>query len=97
MSCKKISANFWSSCESDVNDRCSSANINEYARFDDLRATVNMALAKAYFERTEGGPVPPFKVKIRADKVLKDFLIRGVLSLSLPDEAGPSGMEAGPA
>lgn len=58
------------------------ANLNEYGRFDDLRATVNMALAKAYFERIEGGPVPPFKVKIRADKVLKDFLIRGVLSLT---------------
>lgn len=64
------------------------ANLNEYGRFDDLRATVNTALAKAYFERIEGGTVPPFKVRMRADKVLKDFLIRGVLSLSLPDEAG---------
>ena len=58
------------------------ANLNEYGRFDDLRGTVDMALAKAYFERIQGSPIPPFKVKIRADKVLKDFLIRGVLSLS---------------
>ncbi|RZS54900.1 type I restriction endonuclease subunit R [Sphaerotilus mobilis] len=73
------------------------ANLNEYGRFDDLRATVNMASAKAYFERIEGAALPPFKVKIRADKVLKDFLIRGVLSLSLPDDVGPPGTEAGPA
>lgn len=73
------------------------ANLNEYGRFDDLRATVNMALAKAYFERIEGAALQPFKVKIRADKVLKDFLIRGVLSLSLPDDCGPPGTEARPA
>lgn len=58
------------------------ANLNEYGRFDDLRGTVDMALTKAYFERIQGSPIPLFKVKIRADKVLKDFLIRGVLSLS---------------
>jgi len=65
------------------------ANLNEYARFDDLRATVNLASAKAYFERIEGAALPPFKVKIRADKVLKDFLIRGVLSV----EAEPDTSE----
>jgi type I restriction enzyme R subunit len=61
------------------------ANLNEYGHFDDLRGTVDLALAKAYFERIEGRAVPPFKVKIRADKVLKDFLVRGVLSV----EAAP--------
>jgi len=66
------------------------ANLNEYGRFDDLRATVSTALAKAYFERIEGGPVPLFKVKIRADNVLKDFLIRGVLSLSVAEKAESS-------
>jgi len=65
------------------------ANLNEYGRFDDLRGTVDKALAKAYFERIEGSPVPPFKVKIRADNVLKDFLIRGVLSVDAePDTPG---------
>lgn len=71
-------------------------NLNEYGRFDDLRGTVNLALAKAYFERIQGASLPPFKVKIRTDKVLKDFLIRGVLSLSMPEEAGPSSTETGP-
>lgn len=35
------------------------ANLNEYGRFDDLRATVNMALAKAYFQHIEGGRCRP--------------------------------------
>jgi len=65
------------------------ANLNEYGRFDDLRGTVDKVLAKAYFERIDGSPVPPFKVKIRADNVLKDFLIRGVLSVeAAPDTPG---------
>jgi type I restriction enzyme R subunit len=65
------------------------ASINEFGRFDDLRATVNTALAKAYFERIEGNSVPLYKVKIRADKILKDFVIRGVLSVETePDTSG---------
>jgi hypothetical protein len=34
--------------------------------------------------------------KFDMGKVLKDFLIRGVLSLSLPVDAGPSDADAGP-
>lgn len=63
------------------------ANLNEYGRFDDLRSTVDLVLAKAYFERIQGGSLPVFKVKIRAGNVLKDFLIRGVLSLSVSEAA----------
>jgi type I restriction enzyme R subunit len=48
------------------------ANFNEFGRFDDLRGTVDLARAKAYFERIKGGLLPLFKVKIKADNVLKD-------------------------
>ena len=77
------------------------ANLNEYGRFDDLRATVDLPRSRAYFERLHGGSLPAFKVKIRADNALKDFLVRGVLSLSesesdAPDSGSPikPGLEA---
>ena len=57
-------------------------NINEYGRFDDLRGTIDSQRAKDHFERVEGRPLPMFKINIRAANLLKDFLIRGVLSLS---------------
>ena len=57
-------------------------NINEYGRFDDLRRTIDAQLAKDHFERVEGRPLPMFKINIRAVNLLRDFLVRGVLSLS---------------
>jgi type I restriction enzyme, R subunit len=53
------------------------ANLNEYGRFDDLRGTVDQEKAKAYFDALEGNPLPIFKVKIKAAKLLSDFLLRG--------------------
>lgn len=53
------------------------ANLNEYGRFDDLRGTVDQERAKAYFDALEGNPLPIFKVKIKAAKLLRDFLLRG--------------------
>lgn len=53
------------------------ANLNEYGRFDDLRGTVDQEKAKAYFDGLEDSPLPIFKVKIKAAKLLSDFLLRG--------------------
>ena len=53
------------------------ANLNEYGRFDDLRGTVAQEKAKAYFDGLEGVSLPIFKVKIKAAKLLSDFLLRG--------------------
>lgn len=53
------------------------ANLNEYGRFDDLRGTVDQEKAKAYFDGLEGVSIPIFKVKIKAAKLLSDFLLRG--------------------
>ena len=33
--------------------------------------------AKAYFEKLEGGNIPAFKVNIRVQKLLEDFIIKG--------------------
>lgn len=51
------------------------ANINEYGRFDRLEATVDKAKAKRYFEEKEGRPIPPFKVSIKVDNLLRQFIL----------------------
>ena len=57
-------------------------NINEYGRFDDLKATVDKEKAKAYFEGLEGGKLPPFKVNIKSAQLLRDFIIQGGFELN---------------
>lgn len=59
--------------------------LSAYGRFDDLRETVDEEKAKAYFDQVEGKPLPMFKIKIRAAKVLTDFLVRGVFSLNVTE------------
>lgn len=51
------------------------SNLNEYGRFDDLRATVDQDKAKAYFDGLEGASLPIFMVKIKAAKLLSNFLL----------------------
>jgi len=68
-----------------LNAHATEVNLNEYGRFDDLRVTVDEEKAKAYFDHIEGKPLPMFKIKIRAAKVLTDFLVRGVLSLNVTE------------
>lgn len=53
------------------------SNINEYGRFDDLKATVDKEKAKAYFEKLEGTKIPLFKVNIRVHNLLQKFIIEG--------------------
>ena len=52
-------------------------NINEYGRFDALKETVDLGKARDYFVGKEGKPMPPFKVNMRLDKLLREFVIQG--------------------
>ena len=52
-------------------------NINEYGRFDELKATVDIKKAKEYFEKLEGEPIIPPKVRIKVDKLLREFILSG--------------------
>jgi len=64
-----------------MNAHVTQANLNEFGRFDDLKATVDQKKAKAYFEGLEGKELPLFRVNIRTAKLLEDFIIRdGLLS-----------------
>jgi type I restriction enzyme R subunit len=52
-------------------------NLNEYGRFSELKDTVDKDKAKAYFERLEGKTLPLFKVNIRVDNLLQQFILEG--------------------
>lgn len=53
-----------------VNDK----NLNDFGRFDALKETVDKAKAKAYFEKQDGVTIPLFKLNIRIDQFLKQFI-----------------------
>ncbi|MEZ8619829.1 HsdR family type I site-specific deoxyribonuclease [Vibrio splendidus] len=54
----------------DVNEQ----SINRFGRFDTLKSTVDRTKAKVYFERLEGTTIPPFKLNMRIDKYLQEFI-----------------------
>ena len=51
--------------------------INQYGRFDELRDSVVMEDAEAYFAVVDGERRPPFIVRNEADKLLMDFILSG--------------------
>lgn len=51
--------------------------INEFNRFEDLKATADKSKAKNYFEALEGHTVSPPKVNIKIDALLRDFVLSG--------------------
>ena len=59
-------------------------NINEFGRFDALKATVDKERAKAYFEAITGQKLPIPKVNVRVDKLLRDFIIQGGFEIEIP-------------
>ena len=60
-----------------MNTHVTQANLNEFGRFDDLKATVDQKKAKVYFECLEGKELPLFRVNIRTAKLLQDFITQG--------------------
>lgn len=55
-------------------DNVNEKNLNNFGRFDALKETVDKAKAKAYFEKQDGAAIPPFKLNMRIDKFLKQFI-----------------------
>ncbi|WP_321849863.1 type I restriction endonuclease subunit R [Pseudomonas paraveronii] len=67
-----------------MNTRITEANLNEYGRFDELKATIDKQKAKVYFEALEGQSIPAFKVNIKAAHFLRAFIIQGGFELDSP-------------
>ena len=74
------------------------SNINEFGRFDALKATVDISRAKEYFERISAYaeqlvsvklPIP--KVKMRVDKLLRDFIIMGGVDIMVESDFSSYG------
>jgi len=62
------------------------ASINEYGRFDDLKASVDKAKAKEYFEKLENAQIPPFKINIKVHNLLQKFILIGGSDIEEPKE-----------
>ncbi len=60
------------------------SNINEFGRFDALKATVDKSRAKAYFEAITGIKLPMPKVNIKVDNLLRDFILKGGYDIEMP-------------
>lgn len=60
-------------------------NINEFGRFDALKATADKARAKAYFEAVSGVKLSIPKVNIRIDNLLRDFILKGGFNIEMPE------------
>lgn len=57
-----------------ISDNVNEKNLNDFGRFDALKETVDKQKAKAYFEKQEGVTIPPFKLNIRIEQFLKQFI-----------------------
>lgn len=64
--------------------RVTESNINEFGRFDSLKATADKKKAKEYFEQIEGNKIPPHKVQMKIDKLLRDFILGGGFDIEMP-------------
>ena len=53
------------------------SNLNEFGRYDELRQTVDKKKAKDYFEKIEGIKIIPPKVMMKADILLREFILSG--------------------
>jgi type I restriction enzyme R subunit len=70
-----------------MNTNTTEANLNEYGRFDDLKATVDQQKAKAYFEGLEGKLLPLFRVNIKAANLLRQFILADGFELEETDQS----------
>lgn len=77
-----------------LNDNVNEKNINNFGRFDALKESVDKEKAKAYFEKQDGVAIPPFKLNMRIDKFLKQFIFKQTDDLLA--DATPDHLDSAP-
>lgn len=60
-----------------LSDSINEKNINSFGRFDALKDTVDKAKAKVYFEKLDDANISAFKLNMRVDQFLKQFVLDG--------------------
>lgn len=56
-------------------------NINEFGRFDSLKATADLAKAQQYFQKKDGIKYSPAKTRMKIHQLLQDFILKGGFEL----------------
>jgi len=64
--------------------RVTEANINEFGRFDNLKATVDKNKAKQYFDAIEDADLILPKVNMKVDMLLREFILSGGFEIDTP-------------
>lgn len=62
-----------------MNTRVTDANLNEYGRFDKLKASVNKQKARQYFEVRESSSIRQYQANAKAAALLRNFVLTGEL------------------
>ena len=68
-----------------LNANVTKENINEYGRFDALKASVVKEDAQEYFTQIEGEKLPMFKVNNKVNSFLEDFILSGGKDIKEPE------------
>lgn len=68
--------------------------LNDYGRFDALKATINKKTAKQYFESLENTELTQLKVNQKASTLLSQFIVNGGIDIQTPFNIPLSGQMA---
>ncbi len=60
-----------------MQSKITEANINEFGKFDTLKATVDPKKAKTFLEMIEGKPIKKFQINMKIDQMLRKFILEG--------------------
>ena len=60
-----------------------SKNINDFGRFDKLSNKVDMDKAKEYFEKIEGKPLEQFRVYVKSQNLLRQFILENGFDIEI--------------
>ncbi len=64
-----------------INAKPTDANLNEYGRFDNFKKSLNVNIAKIYFDTQDGKNYGEPLIKSKAENLVRDFIIKGGFDL----------------